>query len=165
MIKSVWFLLLFWLGQAFAETTDGAAEGGLPEGSAPTADGLPSVAPKISDSLIYDSIGRLLGGLLLIVVMIFAAQWLMRKMQSIRPGGGQRHMQVIETVAVGQRERVVLLKYEEKNLLLGVAGGRVNILHVDEQGHRVLHTPDATATPPSKKPFAEQLAAARREKP
>jgi flagellar protein FliO/FliZ len=56
----------------------------------------------------------------------------MRKMQGIGVVSGQR-MQVISALSVGARERVVLIQVGEKQMLLGVAPGRVNYIKELEQ--------------------------------
>ncbi|WP_172600428.1 FliO/MopB family protein [Sulfurivermis fontis] len=57
-------------------------------------------------------------------------------------------------VPVGQRERVVLIQVGNKQLLLGVAPGRVQTLHVLDEPINV------TAVPSGGESFAERLTAA-----
>lgn len=71
----------------------------------------------------------LVGSLVLIVVLIFALAWLMRRFTGFS-GTADGHLQILGGLAVGQRERVVLLKVGNRQLLLGVAPGRVNTLQV-----------------------------------
>ena len=67
------------------------------------------------------------GGLLLILALIFCLVWMLRKMGGVRSmSGGQ--LQVLGGVALGARERAVLLKVGRKNLLVGVSAGRVQTL-------------------------------------
>lgn len=70
--------------------------------------------------------------LLLVLVAIFAVAWIARRMRGFnnRVGGA---IDVLADVPLGQKERAVLLKVGSKQILLGVAPGRVNTLHVLEE--------------------------------
>jgi flagellar protein FliO/FliZ len=67
--------------------------------------------------------------LLIVLVAIFAVAWIARRMRGFnnRVGGA---IDVLADVPLGQKERAVLLKVGSKQILLGVAPGRVNTLHV-----------------------------------
>jgi len=67
--------------------------------------------------------------LLIVLVAIFAVAWIARRMRgfSNRAGGA---IDVLADVQLGQKERAVLLKVGSKQILVGVAPGRVNTLHV-----------------------------------
>lgn len=78
------------------------------------------------------STGHLLetvGGLLLVLAMIVALGWGVKRMGRI-PGAGRGGVQIIGGVSLGPRERAVLLSVEGTRLLVGVAPGRVQALHV-----------------------------------
>jgi flagellar protein FliO/FliZ len=94
-----------------------------------------------------------LGG---IVVLIFAAGWLTRRLQSRQLIGGRR-LRCIETMTVSARERVVLIEADGKRLLVGVGAGGVRALHVYE-GTVASEAPQA----PTQPPFAELLGRWRR---
>jgi flagellar protein FliO/FliZ len=67
--------------------------------------------------------------LAVVLAAVFAAAWLMRRLR----GFGQRNGQVIQVVAdvsLGGKERAVLLQVGGTKLLVGVAPGQVNTLHV-----------------------------------
>ncbi len=67
--------------------------------------------------------------LLLVLGVVFGAAWMTRRMRGFgRFGNGA--LQVVTDVAVGTKERVVLVQVGKQQLLLGVAPGRVNTLHV-----------------------------------
>ncbi|MFA5626793.1 MAG: flagellar biosynthetic protein FliO [Thiohalomonadaceae bacterium] len=65
----------------------------------------------------------------LILLLIVGLAWLLR-----RVGGFAQHntglIRVLGGVSVGQRERVVLIQVGQRQLLLGVAPGRIETLHV-----------------------------------
>jgi flagellar protein FliO/FliZ len=67
--------------------------------------------------------------LLLVLGVVFAAAWLTRRLRGFgRFGNGA--LQVVTEIVVGAKERVVLVQVGKQQLLLGVAPGRVNTLHV-----------------------------------
>lgn len=74
------------------------------------------------------SIVQVVLSLIFIIVLIYAVAWYLRKMQFSAAMPGQR-MQVVSALSVGARERVVLVQVGEEQVLLGVAPGRVNLLH------------------------------------
>lgn len=88
--------------------------------------------------------------LLLIVGLLFAAAWLARKVS----GGkvfGQGRMQVIGGVALGPRERIVLVEVEDTWLVIGIVPGQIRTLHQLPKG-----SPPSGDTP-SAPPFAQWL--------
>lgn len=67
--------------------------------------------------------------LLLVLAAIFALAWLLRRVQNLRPRGSGS-LRVQSGLQVGPRERVLWLQAGDTHLLLGVAPGRVQTLHV-----------------------------------
>jgi flagellar protein FliO/FliZ len=90
-----------------------------------------------------------LGG---IVVLIFAAGWLTRRLQSRQFIGGRR-LRCVESMSISARERVLLIEADGKRLLVGVGTGGVRALHVYEGSVPVAEVPTPVAVPP----FAELL--------
>lgn len=69
--------------------------------------------------------------LALVLAAIFAAAWLMRRLRGfnrVAPGT----IEILADVALGTKERAVLLQVGRQQVLVGVAPGRVNTLHVLE---------------------------------
>jgi len=67
--------------------------------------------------------------LMLVLAAVFAAAWAVRRMKNFgRPGAGA--IQIVADVALGTKERAVLIQVGAQQLLVGVAPGRVNTLHV-----------------------------------
>ncbi len=89
---------------------------------------------------------RVVLSLVAVVVMILAVGWLTRRMQArVRPGG--QRVRCVETLAVGMKERVLLLEVGDRQLLVGASpAGLRTLLVLDE----VLPAPKA----PSPTPFA-----------
>jgi flagellar protein FliO/FliZ len=72
-------------------------------------------------------------GLGLVIVLILLLALLLRRMNQCAFSQGKR-LRILGGIPVGARERVVLLQVGERCLLLGVAPGRVETLHVLQPG-------------------------------
>lgn len=68
-------------------------------------------------------------GLLVVLMVIAGAAWFVRRFGHFT-ATAKGNLRVIGGLPMGSRERVVLLQVGEKQLLLGVAPGRIEILHV-----------------------------------
>ena len=71
--------------------------------------------------------------LALVVGCIAALAWLARRMRRIG-GGAQERIQVLAERALGPKERCVLMRIGDTDLLVGVASGNVHTLHVFPAG-------------------------------
>jgi flagellar protein FliO/FliZ len=77
----------------------------------------------------FATAGQMTLALAVVLAAVFAAAWLMRRMR----GFGHRNAQAIQVVAdvsLGGKERAVLLQIGTTKVLVGVAPGQVNTLHV-----------------------------------
>src|SRR5262245_22143274 len=90
-------------------------------------------------------------GLGIVLLMVVGAAWLLRRLGLGTPRSDGT-VTVRGGVAVGQRERVVVVEIDDTWLVIGVSPGRVNALHAlpRPQGVRAVHE----ATPA---PFAQWL--------
>lgn len=70
-------------------------------------------------------------GLLIVLGIFFLCVWGMRKLSGITVNGAGK-MRVVGGLALGMREKVVLLQVGKKQLVLGVTPGRIDALHVLE---------------------------------
>lgn len=68
------------------------------------------------------------GSLLLVFGCIFALFFAMRKLNSL-PAKSDSALGVIGSIRLGNREKAVLIKVGDKQLLIGVTPGSVNTLH------------------------------------
>lgn len=101
------------------------------------------------------SVLQLLFGMAIVIGAIFAVAFVLRRMNRFS-NGTQGAIKVIGGVSLGTRERAVLVQVGEQQLLVGVAPGRVQTLHVLEQP---LALPNASAPMlGSGENFAERLA-------
>jgi len=107
-----------------------------------------SVAPPVSP-LNVGSIAQLALSLAAIVALIFAVSWVLKRLKLgvVRGGGG---IAVIDQLALGPRERIVLLRVGESQVLLGIGAGGVVPL-------TPLATPIAVRSEPDSAVFAERL--------
>ena len=72
-------------------------------------------------------------GLGVVIFLILVSAWILRRLNRLSISRGKRLI-ILGGISVGTRERVILLQAGEKQLLLGVAPGRVATLHVFEPG-------------------------------
>ncbi len=79
--------------------------------------------------------------LLLVLAAVFAAAWVVRRLRGFGKFGNGA-LQVVTEIAVGTKERVVLIQVGSQQLLIGVAPGRVSTLHVLSEP---VSTPTSTA--------------------
>ena len=111
------------------------------------------VPPLQVEPLAAGGLAKIGFGLLIVVALIVALSWGMRRMGGLASGGAGS-LRILGGLSMGTRERVVLIQVGDKQLLLGVAPGRVQTLHVLEQ-------PIQTGQPvDSVKGFAASLSAA-----
>jgi flagellar protein FliO/FliZ len=100
-----------------------------------------------------------IAGLLVVLAAIAAAAWAMRRLTQAGPARGSP-LALRGALAVGPRERVVVVEVEGTWLVLGVAPGRVQALHVLPKGN-VQELP-AAAVPAAVPAFAALLSKLRR---
>lgn len=91
-------------------------------------------------------VAQMLAGLVVVVGLIFASLWLMKKLAAPR-GAAAGVLRIVGGTAVGPRERVVLVELGDTWLVLGVAPGRISMLH---QLARLAPAESASAPPPEK---------------
>lgn len=70
-----------------------------------------------------------IAGLAVVLAVIFALAWAVRRFARL-PAGGKGLIRVLGGVALGSRERAVVVAVGGTHLLLGVAPGQVRMLHV-----------------------------------
>jgi len=94
-------------------------------------------------------------GLVIVLGLFFLLTWLMKKLS----GGsvaGSGQMQIIGGLSLGVREKIVLLKVGNQQLVLGVSPGRIEKLHV-LQGEDCLETQANTNSSGTENNFANKL--------
>jgi flagellar protein FliO/FliZ len=74
-------------------------------------------------------LGQVTLALLVVLVAVFAVAWMVRRMRSFGSRVGSA-IDILAEIPLGQKERAVLLKVGTTQVLVGVAPGSVNLLHV-----------------------------------
>lgn len=88
----------------------------------------------------------------LIVALLAGTAWFARKVSGGK-GFGQGGMKVVGGVALGPRERIVLIEIGDSWLLIGIVPGQIRTLHTLPKGANL---PDSNL-PSADKPFAQWL--------
>jgi flagellar protein FliO/FliZ len=91
-------------------------------------------------------------GLLFVLFMIFLLAWLFRKYVGVGVTSSAS-LKAVAGVSVGQKERVVLVQVGERQILVGVAPGQVNMLYSLEKDEEIKFIGKSQG----KNPFAEKL--------
>ena len=99
---------------------------------------------------------QLVIGLFIVLLCILALAWMARRFNRLQstPDGSLR---LLGGLSMGARERVVLIQVGTQQLLLGVAPGRINTLHVLDES---LESVSGFSSNSTDKGFAEKLATA-----
>lgn len=88
----------------------------------PSAPTLPAAAPDLGSSAL-----QMVFGLVVVLGLLLGALWLLKRLSQPR-GAVAGLMRVVAGVAIGPRERVVILELGNSWLVLGVAPGQVTTL-------------------------------------
>lgn len=91
--------------------------------------------------------------LALIIGLLFGTAWLARKLAGGK-GFGQGGMKIIGGVALGPRERVVLVEVGDTWLVIGIVPGQIRTLHRLPKGDTV---ETVSPTSPDGAPFSQLL--------
>jgi len=133
----------------------GAASAAIPPAPARTATatttqvGTPSTFPAPPSAA--GGIGGAVTALVVVVALILALAWLAKRMPVLGGGvGSNPALRIVGSLALGPRERLVVVAVGDTQLLLGVGAGGTRNLHTLDQP-----LPAATATTPA---FAQLLA-------
>ena len=92
----------------------------------------PFAAPQAAERVATPSAGSLAQvtlSLVLVLAAVFAAAWVVRRLKTFGKFGSGP-IEIVADVSLGAKERAVLVQVGGKQLLLGVAPGRVSTLHV-----------------------------------
>lgn len=87
---------------------------------------------SLSQGFDFSALGQLLAGLVLVLVVFLGLAWLAKR-TGVAGGFSHQGLKVIASLPLSSRERVVLIEAGSKQILLGVAQGRVNLLESFDQ--------------------------------
>lgn len=93
-------------------------------------------------------VSGLLLSLLLVIGLIFACAWLVKRVSGIQHSSSKQ-LKIVSSLSLGTKERAVLIQVGDEQILLGVAPGRVSALKTLENNIQV--------TAPEPIDFAAQL--------
>ncbi len=92
----------------------------------------------------------MLFGLILIIAILFAAAYLMRKLNGGRAFGNTGPLRVVGGLILGTRERIVLVEVGDTWLVVGIVPGQIKTLHTLAKG-------DLAAVQVGEKSFSQWL--------
>ena len=96
--------------------------------------------------------------LVVIVALIAGLAWLARRMRGVgNVAGGRDRIQVLSSQVLGPKERCVLIRIGDTDILIGVAQGNVRPLHVFPAGANTEAPPAPPSTGPKLPNFKELL--------
>lgn len=75
---------------------------------------------------------QVLGGLAMVLALVVILAWLVRRLNGARFAGA-RNLRLVAGISLGSRERILVVEVGETQLVVGVAPGRVQTLHVLDQ--------------------------------
>ncbi len=97
----------------------------------------------------------MLGALTGVLLLIFAAAWLMRRLQQGQ-GGGRDHLRIVSVLPLSAKERVVLIQAGDEQVLMGVSAAGIQHLHTMRSPVELNDPASADIDAPNGN-FAEQL--------
>lgn len=92
------------------------------------------------------SVMQVIVSLLLVLAAVMAVAWFLKRIN--HPAhGGLSALKVVSGIAVGQRERIVLVEVNDTWLVVGVAPGQVSALHTMPKGSIPESAPTGAGVP------------------
>ncbi|MDZ4200614.1 MAG: flagellar biosynthetic protein FliO [Gallionella sp.] len=88
----------------------------------------PAYTPPPPAAISSGSIVQVILSLLLVLAAIVLVAWVLKRMNMVQQGHGNA-LKVLGGVAIGQRERIVLVEVEDTWLLVGVGPNQLRTLH------------------------------------
>ncbi len=102
------------------------------------------------------SIVQIIFSLLLVLAAIVLVAWLLKRVHRTQLGSGNL-LKILGSVAIGQRERIVLVQVKDTWLVVGVGPGQIRTLHT-LQKQELQNAENSAATPwPAENKFAKLL--------
>ena len=98
---------------------------------------------------------QLVSSFLLVIGLLALALVWMKRLQRVAPGKGRR-IQVLETQATGPRQKMILVRVQGREVLVGVSPGRMDAL-----GEWAAVEEAVNAAPPSEQPVSVPFSSAQ----
>jgi flagellar protein FliO/FliZ len=96
------------------------------EGEAPRRFAAPDFA-AVPEPGSASGIGQVMLALVVVLVAVFAAAWLLKRLRGFNAGSANG-IEVLAQTSLGSKERAVIVRVAGERLLLGVASGQVTLL-------------------------------------
>ena len=96
-----------------------------------------AAAANAAPALSAGSIAQALLGLVVVLGLVVAAAWLLKRFSNLG-GTASGLVRIVGAAAVGQRERIVVVEVGGTWLLVGVAPGQVRALHTMPRGEAAI---------------------------
>ena len=100
-------------------------------------------------------LGQTALSLIVVLGLIFALAWLLKRVQGVRLGG-PANLRIHAGLQVGPKEKVLMIEAGGQHLLIGVSAGSVNTLHVFAEPPTAA-VPAAADAPPIATAFRDVL--------
>jgi flagellar protein FliO/FliZ len=72
---------------------------------------------------------RVVGSIVLVLMLLAALLWTLRRMKLMQTAqGGERMLQVVETISVGPRQKIALLRVANQLVLIGMSANQFTAL-------------------------------------
>jgi flagellar protein FliO/FliZ len=115
----------------------------------------PPFSPQPS-AVSSSSIVQIIFSLLMVLAAIVLVAWLLKRMNVAQQGSGNL-LRILGSVAIGQRERIVLVEVNDTWLVVGVGPGQVRTLHTLQKQEIQNSASSAPGPQPSENKFAKLL--------
>ncbi len=99
----------------------------------PNATVLPPVVPDAG----VGSILKMGGALFFILAMLLLAFYILRRFNigGSFPGVRKGVLQIVDRLPLGPRQNVTVIKYRDREMVIGVTQDKITLLHAGDEGH------------------------------
>ena len=66
--------------------------------------------------------------LAVVLALIPGSLWVMKRLQTLRPGAATRQLEILDQLPLGPRERVLLVRVQGRVLVLGATAQQITLL-------------------------------------
>lgn len=91
--------------------------------------------------------------LVLVLALIPIVLWSVKRLQTLRHGGHQPQLQILSQIALGTRERVVMVRVQDRILVLGATAQSITFLTEAD----AMYAPEVAPAPPIGDSFTSVL--------
>ena len=115
------------------------------------------VDEQIAEAVMSNPVNNWSLGLLVAICLFFVCVWFVKKMGGFSPAHSKDTMKVVAGLSLGGREKILLVQLGEKQLVLGVAPGKINNLLVLEGEDRVFQEKNISINEEAESNFSQKL--------